>query len=331
MTIGVGQNSSKFATFKGMHYDQRSSSREAQPMHAIEWPLRSFLFVPAHRSNFIEKALRAKPDAVILDLEDSVPPRHQQEARSYLPQEIAQLSGAGIAPFVRIHAYGPDTAEEVEAIVHVGLAGVLLPKAHDAAQVRQLHDLLSYHEGRCNLPHGSIAILPLPETAGGLQGAQALAQASSRVKGIVGTVSGPVAADVARAFGFRPSMDGVEQQYMNSKLVLDSRAGGAEFPIAGVFGLPLDDLAGVERLLVRARDFGYTGSPVMHPSHVAIANRVYSPSAEEIAYCEGLIEAFEAAEKSGLGAVSYRGAMIDYAMLPHARSVVAQARRHQRC
>lgn len=298
-------------------------------MTSVRWPLRSFLFVPAHRLNLIQKAINAAPDAVILDLEDSVPPGQQQLARDNLPQEIAELASSGIAPFVRIHAFSDETAEEIRAVVHPGLAGVMLPKAHDVAQIRALHDLLSFQEGRRDMTHGEVAILPLPETAEGLQNAEDLARASSRVRGIVGTVSGPTTADVARAFGFRPSLGGVEQYYMNSKLVLDSRAGGAAFPIAGVFGFPLDDLATAEQLLIRARDFGYTGSPVMHPSHVAIANRIYSPTKEEVMYCEGLLEAFAQAEKDGLGAVSYRGAMIDYAMLPHARAVVEQARRHQ--
>lgn len=298
-------------------------------MQTVNWPLRSFLFVPAHRQSWVEKAVRAAPDAVVLDLEDSVPPGQQALARQCLPGEIAELAHHGVAPFVRIHAFGPGTPEEVAAIVHPGLAGVMLPKANDAAQVRGLHDLLSYHEGCRGLPHGSVAILPLPETAEGLQRAEDLARASSRVKGICGTVSGPVSADVAQAFGFRATTGGVEQYYMNSKLVLDSRAGGAPYPVAGVFGVPMDDLDAIERLLVRARDFGYTGSPVMHPSHVAVAHKVYAPSAEEAEYAEGLLAAFAEAERQGLGAVSYRGAMIDYAMLPRAREVVAEFRRRQ--
>jgi citrate lyase subunit beta/citryl-CoA lyase len=149
------------------------------------------------------------------------------------------------------------------------------------------------------------------------------------VKGIVGTVSGPVTADVARAFGFRPSMGGIEQYYMNSKLVLDSRAGGAPYPVAGVFGIPMDDLDSVEKLLLRARDFGYTGSPVMHPSHVAIAHRVYSPSAEEAEYHQGLLDEFARAEAEGLGAVRYHGVMIDYAMVPLSRDIVAEFQRRR--
>ena len=291
------------------------------------WPLRSFLFIPAHRKEWVAKAALARPDAVVLDLEDSVPPEKQTLARESLREEIDELTRQGVAPFVRIHQYSPDTAVEIPTVVHPGLAGIMLPKANSAEEIRAVHDLLSFHEGRQGMAHCSVAIMPLPETAEGLQRAESLARASTRVRGIVGTVSGPTSGDVAQAFGFRATLGGVEQYYMNSKLVLDSRAGGAPYPIAGVFGVPMDDLAAVEAMLRRARDFGYTGSPVMHPSHVAIANAVYSPTKDEAEYFEGMLRAFAEAERAGQGAVRYRGAMIDYAMLPLAKQVVAEYRR----
>ena len=160
-----------------------------------------------------------------------------------------------------------------------GLTAIVLPKAANPDEIRRLHDLLSYHEGRAGMAHGGVGILPLPETAEGMHDACALAKASPRVKGIHGAISGPVSGDFARAFGFRATTDGIEQLYLASKLVLDSRAGGAPYPIAGIFGTPMNDLAAVERLIRRARDIGYTGVAVMHPSHVAVANAVYQPDA----------------------------------------------------
>ena len=156
-----------------------------------------------------------------------------------------------------------------------------------------------------------------------------LAKASTRVRGFHVALSGPVSGDFARAFGFRATADGSEQLYLASKLVLDSRAGGAMWPIAGIFGTAQDDLPAVERLIRKARDIGYSGVAVMHPTHVAIANAVFRPTAEEVAYFTGLLAAFEAAEAEGLGAVSYQGAMEDYAMLPLAREVLAEAARNR--
>ena len=292
------------------------------------WPIRSALFVPAHRRDWVGKAIRVSPGAAVLDIEDSVPPEFKAQAMAFLKSEIAELKAAGVGAFVRIQPLHEGTSQELAAAVTQGLTAIVLPKARTVADIRHLHDLLSYHEGRAGLEHGTVGILPLPETAEGMRDASALAGASSRVRGIHGALSGPVSGDFAQAFGFRATADGVEQLYLGSKLVLDSRAAGAMYPIAGIFGTPMDDLAATERLIRRARDLGYTGVAVMHPTHIAIANAVFRPTPEEAAYFEGLLRAFEDAEKAGLGAVKYQGAMVDYAMLPLAREIVAEARRN---
>jgi citrate lyase subunit beta/citryl-CoA lyase len=294
------------------------------------WPIRSLLFVPAHRRDWVAKAIRVSPGAVILDVEDSVPLEHKAAALVGLRSAVADLREAGVAACIRINPLSDRTESEIEAGMTEGLTAVLLPKASSAAELRRLHDLLSYHEGRAGLAHGSVGILPLPETAEGMQRACKLAKASPRVRGIFGAISGPVSGDFARAFGFRATEEGAEQLYLASKLVLDSRAGGAPHPIAAVFGAVMDDIAAVERLVRRARDIGFAGVAVMHPSHVPVVQAVYRPTADEVAYYEGLLAAFEEAERGGLGAVQYRGAMVDYAMLPLARSVLAEARRHGR-
>ena len=310
-----------------LHRRARARAAEILLTAAAMWPIRSFLFVPAHRRDWVGKAVRQAPGAVVLDIEDSVPIEERPRARTLLAEEIAELRGAGVGAVVRINPFSGETEAEIAAATAEGLTALMLPKATTAAEVQAVHDLLSYQEGRAGLPRGSVAILPLPETAQGLHDAHLLARASARVKGIVGVISGPVAADVARAFGFRASLAGTEQLYMNSKLVLDSRAAGAPYPIAGVFGVPIDDLAATEGLIRRARDLGYSGVCVMHPSHVALANAVFRPTPEEVAYCSGLLAAFDDAERRGLGAVTYRGAMVDYAMLPLARELVEEARR----
>lgn len=291
------------------------------------WPIRSALFVPAHRRDWVAKALRVKPGAAVLDIEDSVPPQFKPQAMDFLKSEIAELRAANTGAFVRIQPVYDGTPNEIEAAVTEGLTAIVLPKVATPAEVQRVADMLSYFEGKANVAHGSTGILPLPETAEGMYAARDLARASPRVRGIFGALSGPVSGDFARAFGFRATSDGLEQAYLASKLVLDSRAGGAMYPLSGIFGTPADDLPAVERLIRRARDFGYTGAVVMHPTHVPIANAVYKPTAEEVAYFEGLLAAFEAAEKAGLGAVSYQGAMVDYAMLPLAREVLAEAKR----
>ena len=291
------------------------------------WPIRSALYLPAHRRDWVAKGIRVKPGAVILDIEDSVPPQFKPQAMSFLKDEIRELREANIGAIVRVQPIHDGTPHEVEAAVTEGLTALIIPKVLSPDDVRKMADILSYAEGRAGVAHGSVGLLPLPETPEAMYAARDIAKASSRVRGIHGALSGPVSGDLARAFGFRATSEGLEQMYLASKLVLDSRAGGANYPIAAAFGTPAADLVAVERLIRRARDFGYTGVAVMHPTHVTIANAVYKPTAEEVAYYEGLLAAFEAAEKAGLGAVSYQGAMVDYAMLPLAQEVLAEAKR----
>jgi citrate lyase subunit beta / citryl-CoA lyase len=291
------------------------------------WPLRTMLFIPAHKIDWARKVDRYRPDSVVLDLEDAVPPNLKKDARGICREAIAVLAGLGIPAFVRINALPQSGAADIAEIVTEGLSGIMLPKADSAEEIRTLDRLLAYGEGRAGLPLGSVAILPLPETAPGLWAARDLAAASPRCKGVVGVVGGSVSGDVARAMGFRPTLEGTEQLYLASKMVLDSRAGGAPFPLASLIGTALDDYDSVRMLARRAKALGFTGAVLIHPSHVAIAAEVFVPSADEVEYFSGLIEAMREAERRGDGAVNYRGMMVDYAMLPLAEEVVAEARR----
>jgi citrate lyase subunit beta/citryl-CoA lyase len=285
------------------------------------------LFVPGHQSERVRKTPRFAPDAVVVDLEDSVPPAEKLRARALMAEHIAFLKAEEVPVVVRTNGMTEGARDDLAACVVPGLAAIMLPKADNAGEIGELHDLISYREGLANIPYGSISILPIPETAKGLHDAHRLAAASRRVAGLLTAVGGPIAGDIARAAGIHPTVTGEEQAYLQSRIVLDSRAAGARYPIAGIIGTPLNDLAMVENLLRRAKAFGFAGAALIHPDHVRIANDVFRATPDEVAYFEGMIAAFEEAERAGFGAISYRGAMVDYAMLPTAREIVEEARR----
>ena len=218
-------------------------------------------------------------------------------------------------------------AEDLLACVRPGLTGIILPKA-SVEEVRLANDALSYAEGKAGMQHGDVGIIALPETPEGVRSGYDIAKASRRVKGLLGGV-GTIEGDVAWTCGFRPTVEGREQLYFQSKIILDSRAAGAAFPIAGVFSPRIDDLATLEAFVRRARELGFTGAAVIHPSHVKIVNAVFQPSEQDVAHYEGLIAALEEGHRRGEGAVRYKGAMVDLAMLPIARDVVAEASRRK--
>lgn len=292
------------------------------------WPLRSMLFIPAHKLDWARRVDRFKPDSVVLDLEDAVPPAEKIPARATCKEAIGLMHAMHIPAFVRINSLDQGGIEDAIAVATEGFSGVMLPKGRTADEVRELDVALAYAEGKAGLPRRSVAIIPLPETAEGLHDARSLAAASPRCKGLIGIVGGPVIGDVARAAGFRPTVEGLEQMYLASKMVLDSRAAGCVYPMSSIIGTALDDHDAVRRLCVRAKSLGFTGAVLIHPSHVAIANEVFTPEKAEVEYFQGLLKAMRDAEAAGLGAVTYQGRMIDYAMLPVAEEVIREARRH---
>ncbi|MFO1189643.1 MAG: aldolase/citrate lyase family protein [Alphaproteobacteria bacterium] len=113
-----------------------------------EFPARSFLFLPANRLEWVKKVQRFKPHAVILDLEDAVPPAEKLKARGLVPEELASLRDQGVIPFVRINAFDAGGYDDVLGVVRPGLGGIMLPKVEHPDQVKDLHDVISYAEGK---------------------------------------------------------------------------------------------------------------------------------------------------------------------------------------
>jgi citrate lyase subunit beta/citryl-CoA lyase len=295
------------------------------------WPYRSLLFTPGHRADWIRKTPTYQPDAVILDLEDAVPPAEKVGARETTKEGIAFLASAGIGAFVRIN---PSTvADDVIGIMAQGLTGICLPKLDNAGQVRELADVISYAEGKAGLPHGCIDIVAIPETAEGLCDIRMLARASKRVKSVMGALIDRISdkvvfqGDTALAAGFIPTREGLEQVYLTSRMCMESRAGGAHYPLATLIGTDLKDPAAARRIVERIKAIGFAGCVCIHPSHVAIANELFRPSAAEVEFYAGLLQAMKDGERKGLWAVTYSGMMIDQANVAIAERVLAEATR----
>ncbi len=300
-----------------------SNPRKSRPA-----PLpRSLLFIPVLQESWIAKASRFQPDGVILDLEDSVPPAEKPRCRTLVRGQIATLAAAGIRPLVRINGLDDGGFDDLEHVVAPELFALVVPKSGTREQILELCDRLSWHEGRVGVPRGATRLVLLLETAWGIRDGHDLLRLSPRCLGLFGALSGPIVGDIARAVNILPSVEGDEQAFYASRLVLDTRAAGRELAVAAITGTALDDLALVRRLAERARRFGMTTLALIHPAHVAVANAVFTPSAEEFAEAVGLILAMAEGERRGLGAVRYRDRMVDYAMLPQAESLLDEALR----
>ena len=287
-------------------------------------PYRSALFVPGNRAAWMEKAIGYGADCLILDLEDSVPDQEKVAARPLVKAAIASLKARGQAVNVRINGFATGlTFDDLEGVLCPELDGVALPKVETVADMRELDALLTHLEQRMGIPPGTIETPLGCETAAAMRNTYEIATSCPRVKRV--TLAAGPGGDAARAIGYLWSKEGTETLYLRSKTVLDCRAAGIQYPTVSSWW-NIKDLEGLEKDARWNRQLGFRGQTVMHPSHVPIVNRVFTPSAEEIAYFEGLIQAMEDARKRGIAAVTYKGDMVDEAMVKTAREMLALAR-----
>lgn len=285
-------------------------------------PARSWLFVPGNKPTWIEKSVASGADALILDLEDSVPVALKDEARKTVQSMLGFLAERRQRIWVRInrspHLYNFD---DILAVVSPHLEGIVISKPVGPEDVQCASMMLAEAETRNGVALGSTRIVPLLETARALELAYEIAQLP-RVAAIVGATAKN--ADVSRALGTVWSAEGRETLYLKSRAVMAARAAG-KLPIGGVWQ-QIHDLEGLRKSSERDRALGMAGELALHPSNVAIINEVYTPSAEEVAYYQGMVDALDQAIAEGRASCVYDGEHIDIAHVKTAREIIELAR-----
>jgi citrate lyase subunit beta/citryl-CoA lyase len=263
---------------------------------------RSLLFVPGDRPERFAKARAAGADAMILDLEDGVDAAARDTARGYVHQGLADAAAPAL---VRLSAAaGADLAADLAAVAdRPGLAGVLVPKAEDAAVVAAVVRAL---------PQGTPVAL-LVETAPGVLAAPVLA----RVPGVHRLVLGTV--DLETDTGISEDPDVLRS--IRVGLTLASRAAGLPGPVDGV-STDLTDVAVTEASAREAARTGFTGKLCIHPRQVSAVNAVFSPAPEAVLQAERVVEA---ARVHGSGAFRLDGRMVDAPVIRRASALLAAA------
>lgn len=281
--------------------------------------IRSALFVPGHKSDWIAKAIRSEADAVIIDLEDSVPAAEKEQARGNARAALASHPEATI--LVRPNGLASEhCAVDLAEVAQERLAGLLLPMLTGRDDVVRFDALITAGEIANGVPRGTTGVLASFETAAAISAVEQIVSAP-RVSGVMAAAAKD--ADVSRSVGFRWSRQGLETLYLRSKILLAARAAGIETILLGLW----QDVRDLEGLRAFAQDnaaLGYTGQVIIHPTHARVANEEYGLSPAQIAYYRDLIAAFENGTRQGHGAVSFHGEHID---LAHAENARAQLRR----
>jgi citrate lyase subunit beta / citryl-CoA lyase len=284
---------------------------------------RTLLFAPGNHPRRIEKAFTLGADAVILDLEDSVPPADKAATRAPVSQALANPRSC--RGYVRVNAMGtPYCYGDLVATVGQGVDGVVLPKVESAADLHSIDWLLANLERDKGLQVGALDLIPIIETAAGLSRIERILQARSlkpysgvwRVRRIAFG-----AADFSHDLDLSPAYDEPELDYARARVVLASRAASLESPLDSPW-FHFKDSDGFRRAVARSRRAGYQGRLCIHPDQVSVANEGYAPTADEIAAAERLVAAFRAAEAGGAAAIQVDGQMVDYPIAQRAERLL---------
>ena len=290
--------------------------------------LRTMLFAPGNRPRMLEKVGACGADAVILDLEDAVPIAEKVVTRTVVRAAVGAITTCPV--YVRINPLDPRAAfsqaiggADLQAVACAQLHGVLLPKVEEAADVQHAERLLSALEQVHGLATGAIDLLPILETARGIHNAYAIATAGTRVKRLAFG-----AGDFTRDIGVRWSRREVESQFARSALVIASRAAGIEPPVDSVW-VDLRDQRGLVRSARLARQLGFQGKMLIHPSQVEPVQAVFSPTPQELDWARRVVAAFQEAEQRGAAAIQLDGQFIDYPIVASAQRLLALAQANQ--
>lgn len=280
---------------------------------------RSMLYVPGNAPAMLRDAHIYGPDSVMFDLEDSVSPREKDAARHLVFQALKHYDYAGVERIVRIN--GLDTAfglEDIAAVVCGGVDAVRLPKTDGPEDIIAVEQAVAAAERRFGRPAGSVKLIAAIESARGILAVREIATASPRLIAIaIG------AEDFVTDMHTTRSPDGVELLAARSMLVMAARATGI-MAIDTVFS-SVDDVEGFQREARLAKQLGFDGKSVIHPSQIAMVHAIYAPTPDEIAKARRVIAAAADAEAKGSGVIALDGKMIDKPIVERATRVLALA------
>ncbi|MBR6585238.1 MAG: CoA ester lyase, partial [Firmicutes bacterium] len=274
--------------------------------------------LPGNSPNILLNADFLGSDAIILDLEDAVAPTEKDSARILVRNAITSL-GYTREVIVRINPVeSPYWQKDLQQIIKVKPDMIMPTKVSCAQDVKIVSDYIGQMEEEYGIPAGTVKMIPLIETALGVENAYEIASADPRVTAIF--LGGE---DFTADLRCKRTKGGNEIFYARSRMVVAARAAGVD-----VYDTPWTDVEDYEGLVEDAKfakSLGFTGKSSISPRHIPFINEVFSPTEEEIQYAKDVFECIEKAKAEGKGVVSLRGKMIDAPIVARARQVLEAA------
>ena len=281
--------------------------------------IRSMLFLPGNNPNMLINGSVLGADAVIFDLEDAVSPAEKDAARVLVRNTLRYMDFAGCQRIVRINS--TDTAywkADLDAILPEKPDLILLPKTGTAQDALMADAYITELEEKLGLPANSVGLMPLIETALGVENAFSIASSCKRIYALfLG------AEDLTADLRCKRTKEGREIEYARTRLVVAARAADVE-----VYDTPFTDVnddAGIWTDAELAKALGFTGKASISPRHLEAINQTFSPTIAEIDYAYEVLEAIAMAKAQGKGAIALRGKMIDAPIVARAQRTIEMA------
>lgn len=278
--------------------------------------LRSPLFLPCSEQRFLDKAAELTPDALVPDLEDSVPENAKDSARSRLDQCLPKLLECGRPIIPRVNPLeSPYFLDDLKCSIRPGVAAISVGKIRSPRQIEEITAVISDVESTNGVSANSIGLIPVIESAEGVLNAAAIAASSDR---IVAITFG--AEDYCHDLAITRSPSESELEFARSMLGVAARA--ANVPALESPYTLLGDESGLKRYALQARQRGFSGQFAIHPEQINGINEVFSPTVEQIDWAKRILRAFSEAERSGAGAARFEGKMIDAPVKKQAEQIL---------
>jgi citrate lyase subunit beta/citryl-CoA lyase len=279
---------------------------------------RSMLFVPAHVDKFVARAHERGADAVILDLEDSVPLAQKAQAREALAVRAAAVAGRGTTVLVRVNADAAMATQDIDAAVGAFVRAIVLPKIDTPRQVLAAARQVEACEQRLGLRAGHTWLIAQIEDVSALPHLDAIATSSPRLLGmILGSE------DFCASAGMVPTPATL---FLPNQMVAFACRRAGILPLGFPTSIAeFSDLQAFALQIGLARDLGFVGAFCIHPAQVPVLNEGFSPSARLLAYAEGVVIAFETAQREGRGAIEFAGKMVDLPVVLRSRELLRRA------
>ena len=270
--------------------------------------------MPGNNSRFLEKAKQLDADITCLDLEDSVPDKEKKAARKLVRDALRNRASYASSIFVRINApTSKNISDDLKVAVQKGIDGIVIPKADTARQVKRIIKNISALEKKQRLK--PISVIPSIESARGVINTYDIASADRRIAAVVFGIF-----DLLNDMRIEYSKDQEGAKFSRSKVPVDAAAAG----VAAIDGIWQDikDSKGLELDCMTARNLGYSGKSIIHPEQIHTAHRVFCPTKMEIQWAEKVCKAYLRSAKTGKGATTVEGKMIDEVHFKQAKALL---------